>query len=277
LLITSPHDAVARFGKKGTRTWIGYKVHLTETCDDDAPHLIVNAMTTPAPVPDGQVTPEVHEALGGRDLLPGSHIVDAGYIDAESLMEARREHGVDLVGPMQPSYRWQSKTEGAYTTADFVIDWDRRQATCPEGRRSVSWTPAVEPGGTEIIYIKFSTTDCRSCPARPRCTRSDRRSLTVRRREMFEALKAARDRETTEEFRAEYARRAGIEGTISQGVRAVGLRRCRYIGEAKARLQHVATAAAIDLARIGAWLMGRPVEGTRATPFARLMAPPRTA
>jgi transposase len=88
----------------------------------------------------------------------------------------------------------------------------------------------------------------------------------------FEALRAARDRESTEEHRSEYSRRAGIEGTISPGVRAFGLRGCRYIGEAKARLQHVATAAAIDLARIGAWLMEWPTEATRTTPFARLMA-----
>jgi transposase len=76
----------------------------------------------------------------------------------------------------------------------------------------------------------------------------------------------------TEEYRAEYARRAGVEGTISQGVRAFGLRSCRYVGEAKARLQHVATAAAIDPTRIGARLMERPSERTRTTPFARLMS-----
>ncbi len=99
----------------------------------------------------------------------------------------------------------------------------------------------------------------------------------MRRREVFEALQAARDRESTEEFRAEYARRAGIEGTISQGVRSFGMRRCRYLGEAKARLQHVVTAAAIDLARIGAWLMERPVESARVTAFRRLMGLPRPA
>ena len=277
LLITSPHDVEARYGKKRATTWIGYKVHLTETCDDDMPHLIVNATTTPAPVPDGRTTSEIHRALSGRDLLPGLQMVDASYIDADLLMAMRREHDVELVGPMQPDYHWQTKAEGAYTTADFAIDWDGRRATCPEGRPSASWTPAVEPGGTEIIYIKFSTTDCRSCPARERCTRSDRRSLTVRRREGYEALRAARSRESTDSYRAEYARLAGIEGTISQGVRAFGMRRSRYIGEAKARLQHVATAAAIDLARVSGWLMEKPREEARLTPFARLMTRPRSA
>src|SRR5262249_43373298 len=132
-LITSPHDVEARFGKKRATTWIGYKVHLTETCDDDAPHLIVNATTAPAPAPDGQATPEIHGALSGRGLLPGRQIVDASYIDADLLLAMRRDHDVDLLGPMQPDRRWQAKTEGAYTAADFAVDWEHRRATCPEG------------------------------------------------------------------------------------------------------------------------------------------------
>ena len=60
------------------------------------------------------------------------------------------------------------------------------------------------------------------------------------------------------EWKAEYAVRAGIEGTLSQGVRGFGLRRCRYIGLAKARLQHVATAAAINVYRISDWVGGVP-------------------
>jgi transposase len=217
LLITSPHDVEARYGKERSTTRIGYKVHLTETCDDDVPHPIVDATATPAPVPDGRTTSEIHRAPSGRDLLPGLQMVDARYIDADLLMAMRREHDVELVGPMQPDHRRRTEAEGAYTTADFAIDWDGRRATCPEGRPGASWTPAVEPGGTEIISIKFSTTDCRSCPARERCTRPGRRSLTVRRRGGYEALRAARSRESTEGYRAEYARRAGIEGTISQG------------------------------------------------------------
>ncbi len=54
--LSSPYDVEARLGKKDTTTWVGYKVHLTETCEDDAPHLIVHVATTPAPVADGEVT-----------------------------------------------------------------------------------------------------------------------------------------------------------------------------------------------------------------------------
>jgi transposase len=76
----------------------------------------------------------------------------------------------------------------------------------------------------------------------------------------------------SEEGRRTYARRSGIEGTISQGVRSFGLRRARYRGEAKTHLQHVATAAAINVSRISDWLDGEPREGTRTSCFARLAA-----
>ena len=73
--------------------------------------------------------------------------------------------------------------------------------------------------------------------------------MTLRPREQHEALQAARRQQETAEWKAEYAVRAGVEGTLSQGVRGLGLRRCRYIGLAKARLQHVATAAALGTKR----------------------------
>jgi transposase len=99
----------------------------------------------------------------------------------------------------------------------------------------------------------------------------------VRTRDQYEALEAARSREASEEYRLEYNRRAGIEGTISQGVRSFGLRRSRYVGETKAHLQHIATATAINLARIGDWLDERPREVTRRSAFTRLMAPAKAA
>jgi transposase len=160
-----------------------------------------------------------------------------------------------------------------FAASDFTIDWDHEQATCPEGRISTGWSPAVDRGHNEVIKIKFSAKDCGPCPARARCIKAKRRSITVRPRDQYAALQAARSREVSPEYRAEYNRRVGIEGTISQGVRACGLRRLRYLGEAKAHLEHVATAAAINLARITDWLAERPLEVTKASTFAKLMAP----
>src|SRR3954453_19767191 len=96
--------------------------------------------------------------------------------------------------------------------------------------------------------------------------------VTIRPRDQYEALQAARSRESSEEYRTEYNRRAGIEGTISQGVREWGLRGAPYVGEAKAHLQHIATATAINVIRITDWLADRPREVTRTSAFTRLMA-----
>ena len=96
--------------------------------------------------------------------------------------------------------------------------------------------------------------------------------MTLRPREQHEALQAARLRQETVEWKAEYAVRAGVERTLSQGIREFGLRRFRYIGLAKARLQHVATVAAINVARVSAWLEGVPRAATRTSRFARLAA-----
>jgi transposase len=275
--LSSPHDTEARYAKKRTTSWIGYKVHLTETCDDDTPHLITHVATTPGPVADGDVTPQIHQVLRKQDLLPGKHLADTGYVDAELLVSSQKEYGVDLIGPTRPDYKWQAKDGAGFAASHFTIDWEGQQATCPEGRPSASWTPAVDRGHNEVIKIKFSAKDCGACPSRARCTRKERRSITVRPHDQYVALQAARSRETSEEFKKEYARRAGIEGTISQGVRACGLRRARYVGEAKTHLQQVATAAAMNVLRISSWLMDRPREQTRTSAFAKLMAPPIAA
>lgn len=277
LFISSPHDVEARYAKKHTTTWVGYKVHVTEACEDDAPHLITHVETTAAPLADGDATPQIHEALRAKDLLPGQHLTDTGYLDAELLVASQRDYGVDLVGPTRSDYRWQARADAGFAASHFQVDWEAQRVTCPEGRRSIVWAPAVDRGHNEVIKVKFSTRDCRTCPSRDKCTQGKQRTVTLRPQAQYEALQAARAREGTEAFRQSYAKRAGIEGTISHGVRTCGLRRARYVGESKTHLQHVATGAAINVIRISNWLLEQPREQTRTSAFARLMAPPAAA
>ncbi len=93
----------------------------------------------------------------------------------------------------------------------------------------------------------------------------------MRLREAHEALQAARDRQTTEEFKQRYKMRAGIEGTLSRGVRSCGIRRSRYRGEAKTWLQEVFAATAINIMRAAVWLVDPPTKEVRTTPFVRLI------
>jgi transposase len=89
LFINSPYDQEARYGKKRETRWTGYKVHLTETCEQDSPHLITHVATTSAPTTDEQITETIHEELELAQLSPRQHFVDTGYITAPILVSRR--------------------------------------------------------------------------------------------------------------------------------------------------------------------------------------------
>lgn len=170
----------------------------------------------------------------------------------------------------------QARDKTGFDASQFLIDWQAEQATCPERHISSSWTPAIDNRTNEVIKIKFSTTDCQACPSLRLCTQSTRhvrRPVTFRPKEQYDALQARRELETTQDFKALYATGAGVEGTISQGVRTMGLRRSRYIGQERTQLQHVATAAAINVVRLMRWLNGEPHAKTRQSPLVQLLRP----
>ena len=96
------------------------------------------------------------------------------------------------------------------------------------------------------------------------------RIIGLQSREQHEALQQARAFQATQAFDQQYAARAGVEATHEQAIRRCGLRQNRYIGLEKTRLQHIATAAAINLVRIGEWLLGTPTAQTRRSHFAAL-------
>jgi transposase len=272
LMICSPYDAEARYSKKRSTEWTGYRAHLTETCDENYPHLITDVQTTPAPVSDFDMLPTIQAALATREVLPAEHLVDAGYVTADHLVASQKDHAILLLGPVNPDASWQAKAQQGFDVASFVVDWDTHTVTCPRGRESGLWVPGHDRHGHPVIHIRFARTDCHACPARADCTQAaaQPRTLTIRPRDQHEALQAARQRQTTEEFKQAYARRAGVEGTISQAVHTTGLRRARYIGLAKTHLQNLVTAAALNLLRVTAWLTERPRAQTRLSPFAAL-------
>jgi transposase len=221
-LYFSPYDLDASAATKRSVHWIGYKAHFSETCDEHFPRLITQVTTTIGPLPDRQTLPDIHATLEQRELLPEQHLVDAGYTDAEAPVAAQTTYQVDLVGPTAKDYRWQAREHTGYALSDFRIDWEREQAHCPQGQTSRSWTP-TRTRNQEIIRIKFGFASCGACPVRPQCTQSRQRSLSVRRREAHVALEAARQREQTEEFKQEYARRAGVEGVHAKAGTDEGL------------------------------------------------------
>ena len=275
LLISSPYDPDARYSKKRATEWVGYKVHLTETCDDDGPHLLTDVATTLAPTADSTMTPVIQEQLAARDLLPHEHIVDTSYVTAEHLVTSRTDHAVDLVGPAPADHSWQARAGEGFAAAQFVVDWEGQHATCPQGKQSVNWKPTQDRHGQAVVVVRWAPADCGACPVRSQCVKSTRpRALMIRTQTQHEALQAARERQQTAAFRDTYNQRAGIEGTISQGTRISDLRRSRYIGLAKTTLLHLVIGAAMNFVRVAAWLAERPRAQTRRSSFVALGAVP---
>lgn len=269
--LESPYDTEARYRQRGNINWVGYIGHVSESCDDENPFLITHVVTTPANLHEVQSTAAIHQALVDKGLPPSQHLVDAAYVDADLLANSPQDHGISLVGPTRKDPSWQARVEGAYDRYQFEVDWEKEQVRCPQGKTARSWRQRTDRG-EPYIQIVFDKKDCVPCQARTLCTRSmeQSRRLRLQFEPQYEALKEARLRHASREGRRLYNKRAGVEGTISQGVRAFGLRKTRYRGLAKTHLQHIATAAAINFDRLVAWFDGIPRGGTRTSRFAAL-------
>lgn len=271
-LLHSPYDPEARYSRKRDTAWVGYKVQLTETCESTHPHLLTHVVTTPAPLPDTAVPAAIQAALVAKNLPPGEHLVDRGYVDADIVVSSQLQQGIEVVGPVALDTRWPARAGQGFALAHLTIDWPHHRVSCPQGQVSQSWAESHDAFGNPVLHVRFAPAACQACPARPQCTQATQgpRALKLRPQAQHEVLQQARQCQETAEFQTRYAVRAGVEGTLSQGTRAFGLRRSRYLGYVKTHLQHLLPAVAINLARFVAWVNEVPLAPTRTSAFAAL-------
>lgn len=114
-------------------------------------------------------------------------------------LPGRQEYQVDLVGPTAKDYRWQAREQsGVRRGRPAVVGLPLGRAI----RRSARSSLALPHVGAVLCVLDFPKTK--------------RRTLSVRRQEAHFALRAARQREQTEEFIESYAQRAGVEGVHAE-------------------------------------------------------------
>jgi transposase len=269
--IESPYETEARYSTKRSMSWVGYKVHLTESCDEGFPHLITDIHTTAATATDVKQLGAIQRRLAASGVLPAEQLADSSYVCGSNLVSSHARQ-IDLIGPSYKDNTWQAKADEGFDVANFRIDWEKKMVICPRERQSIRWSETKTARGRKMVHIDFSPDDCATCPSRSSCTRAKNlpRTLTLQPREEHEAIQFARKRQKTEEFTSLYCRRAGIEGTVSQGVRAFGLRQARYRGLKKTHLQELATATAVNVRRIANWLNDIPTAATRRSRLAAL-------
>ncbi|MFI8281034.1 IS1182 family transposase [Streptomyces sp. NPDC085929] len=256
LAIVSPYDTTARYVRHGhIISWKGFATHLTETCAPDSTNVITDVATTSAATNDGQALPGIHTRLARRGLLPAEHLVDGGYTSLVHLERAAREHQVTVTGPLPGNPTRQHRKNEGFDRDDFHIDFARRQVTCPQGQVSAGWHgpyPTSSPTAAPLIVARFTKGQCQPCPDRPRCTssREGARNVGFPPQELRDLQVRVRTEQQTSEWKARYAVRSGVEGTVNEFAHGHGMRRCRYRGQPKAHLQHVLTAIAVNIERL---------------------------
>jgi hypothetical protein len=203
---------------------VGYQVPRTETCEEDTPPLIVNVEPTPATSPDDHLVAVVHGSLAPQDLLPAEHVVDKGSTDSHVLVDSRRDDEVTSVGPVADDPSWQARAGQGFDQAQVLVDGERQVVPCPVGKQSLSWLPNTSPQNGMRWEVRFARKDGTPYVQRSHGTKAKRapRLLGRQARDQYEALQAARQRQTTEVFRRQYAARAGVESTHEQAIRRGG-------------------------------------------------------
>lgn len=179
---------------------------------------------------------------------PSVNYVDAAYVSSEKLVQAAAE-GRELIGPAP---KCANNTEGRFQSEDFRVQVEQRQATCPAGHQNSQCSRLAEKATGRVAYrFEWATATCAACPLRLKCIQAGHKHRTLVVGENHTALQARRNQQTTHEFKARMKHRNAIEGTQSELVRAHGLRRARYRGLAKTKLQDYFTGAACNVKR---WL-----------------------
>jgi len=248
--IQSPHDPDARWSRKGEQEWVGDKLQVTETDDEDLPHLITDIAVTSSVETDYEALPAIQERLEGRDLLPGRQITDGGYMGAENLVTSS-ERGIELFGPVQRDSSRQARQPGGLTSACFRLNRETGTVTCPAGQTTRLWVKA-----DQRVVGRFIKKVCVQCEWYTHCCTGPR-GRTVSFGPHHEILEAARARQKTEAFKTEYRQhRGGVEGCLSSLVRGQRMRVARYTRRAKRHLHALFAGVGVNLRRAARWLAG---------------------
>jgi hypothetical protein len=254
--VQNPHDPEATYAVKGQgqqkKEHVGYKVQVAESVSEAvlAPgeptrNFLVGLVTHPAHESDelGAVKMAQEQARMGLEPPPVQY-VDGAYVSAQLLAQAQAE-GRELIGPAQPA----PHQDGRFSVEDFQIHVEARTAVCPAGKTNTQCSRLVEEATGKVSFRFEFSTHCHDCPLRGNCLGKDQRHRTIVVGEHHTVLQARRQEQRTEPFQQRMKQRHAIEGPQSELVRGHGMRRARYRGLAKVRLQNYFIGAACNVKR----------------------------
>jgi transposase len=238
--LVSPVDPDARFGAKSDKKrFTGYKANVTETIEG---RFITGITAMPGNRPDGETMDSLVQEQKKLDLSPAKIIGDTAY-GYGSYRKGLRESGTEVVAPLREK---NDCTKAIYPKNMFDYDEQKNILVCPEG---VSAKQAFYDKKKDLRVFHFPLPACGSCPRRSECTNSKDGRRTVSISLFNKELRDAEQYNLTEQFKQEMKLRPPIEGKLSELTRYHGMRRARYRGLVKVKLQCYFTAAAVNLKR----------------------------
>lgn len=266
----NPHEPEAQWSSKSTtrdKSWVGYKAQVAETVqekpclpDEPTPNVITAVVTQKATESDQSGMVQVFNEQVEQGLEPpGILYVDGAYVHAEALHEAQAQ-GRELRGPA----RLSPKVGSSLPVDQFEVRVEDRKAICPAGQTSSQCSRIQEDKAGKTIYrMEWNRALCQACPLRDRCLGKRQTHRTIEVGKWHTLLQARRREMQTDAFKRDMYHRNGIEGTQSELVRAYGLRRARYRGLAKVRLQNYFIGAACNIRRWARRLAWETRQGIR--------------
>ena len=133
---------------------MGYKVHLSETCDEGYPDLITQVSTTPATTSDFVMGAPIEQDLAERDLLPGTHVIDSGYVSQGTRrFDLRRSRSIGLA-----KTHVQQTINATAMNLVRLADWLRKGGTAQPKRRPGHFARLAPPGLFGLAACEASTT-----------------------------------------------------------------------------------------------------------------------
>jgi transposase len=254
--VHNPHEPEAQWAAKGTgkhkKEHVGYKVQVAETVKEvqlqpgePTQNFLTAVVTQDAIGSDeaGQELVEAEQAAMGLEKAPALY-VDGAYVSAQKIAEAQAD-GREIIGPAQPA----PKKEGKFSVEDFQIQVEERKAICPAGKENTQCSRLEEEATGKVSFRFEFSTHCHDCPLRGQCVGENQKHRTLVVGEHHSHLQARRQEQKTEAFQEKAKHRNAIEGTQSELVRVHGLRRARYRGKAKVRLQNYLIGGACNAKR----------------------------
>lgn len=255
--VQNPHEPEARYAAKGQgqqkKEHVGYKIQVAETVvegplspGEPTRNFLTGMVTHPAQESDqaGAEKMAVEQEAMGLEKPPTLY-ADAAYVSGEKIAQAAAE-GRKLMGPAAHS---PPNNHGRFTAEQFQVDVERGQAICPAGKENTQCSRLEEQETGKVNFRLEWSTHCHDGSLRERCVGPGQKHRTLVVGEYYTALQARRTEQKTEAFGQEMKQRNAIEGTQSELVRAHGLRRARYRGLAKVRLQNYFAGAACNAKR----------------------------